>query len=39
VSAIESAGFRVERLDRFPFPEGRGLNPTSPHVLSVATRP
>jgi ubiquinone/menaquinone biosynthesis C-methylase UbiE len=39
VGAIESAGFHVERLDRFRFPERGGLNPTSPHVLGVAVKP
>lgn len=37
--AIEAAGFRIERLDRFRFPEGGCFpSPTAPHVLGVATR-
>ncbi|TKJ20643.1 class I SAM-dependent methyltransferase [Blastococcus sp. CCUG 61487] len=37
-SAIEAAGFGVERMRRFPFPE-RGLTPTRPQILGVAIRP
>jgi ubiquinone/menaquinone biosynthesis C-methylase UbiE len=36
--AIEATGFRIERLDRFRFPEGGLPTPTAPHVLGVATR-
>lgn len=36
VSAIESAGFEIERLGRFRFPETRVFIPASPHVLGIA---
>ena len=36
--AIEAAGFRLERLDRFPFPKSGPPVPTKPHVLGVAVR-
>lgn len=36
--AIESAGFRVDRLERFRLPDVRVALPTSPHVLGTATR-
>jgi ubiquinone/menaquinone biosynthesis C-methylase UbiE len=40
VAAIEAAGFTVERLERFDFPDLRvNLNPTRPHVLGTALRP
>jgi len=38
VAEIEAAGFTLERVERFRFPQGRGLTPTSPHVLGVARR-
>jgi ubiquinone/menaquinone biosynthesis C-methylase UbiE len=38
VAAIEGAGFAIEQLDRFNFPDGRLPSPTSPHVLGVAHR-
>ena len=38
-AAIEKAGFTIERLDRFRFPEGHVPQPTSPHILGVASRP
>ena len=38
-AAIEAAGFVIDRLDRFAFPEGRLPNPSSPHILGTATRP
>ena len=36
--AIERAGFRIERYDRFPFSPSATL-PAAPHVLGVARRP
>lgn len=38
-AAIEAAGFTIEQIDRFRFPESRIPAPTSPHVLGVATKP
>ena len=38
VAAIEAAGFRLERLDRFRFPEAGPTVPTSPHAQGVAVR-
>jgi ubiquinone/menaquinone biosynthesis C-methylase UbiE len=38
-SAIERAGFAIERLDRFRFPDAGIPLPTSPHILGVAARP
>ena len=38
-AAIEAAGFVIDRLDRFAFPETGPPNPSSPHVLGRATRP
>lgn len=37
-AAVVAAGFTVERLERFRFPETRVPMPTSPHVLGVAVR-
>ncbi|RBY87842.1 class I SAM-dependent methyltransferase [Blastococcus sp. TF02A-30] len=37
-AAIAAAGFRVERLERFRFPDGRVPMPTAPQVLGVAVR-
>lgn len=39
LSAIASAGFEIERTERFRFPETRLFVPSSPHVLGVATKP
>jgi ubiquinone/menaquinone biosynthesis C-methylase UbiE len=38
-AAIERAGFRVERSERFAFPPGRMPSPTKPHITGVARRP
>jgi ubiquinone/menaquinone biosynthesis C-methylase UbiE len=38
-AAITAAGFTIERIDRFRFPEGRITLPSSPHILGVASRP
>jgi ubiquinone/menaquinone biosynthesis C-methylase UbiE len=35
--AIEAAGFAIERVDRFRFPDS-AVTPTSPHILGVAMR-
>lgn len=35
VAALERAGFRIERLDRFPFSPG-ALIPPTPHILGLA---
>lgn len=37
-SAIADAGFTIERLDRFRFPDIQLSLPTSPHILGVARR-
>jgi ubiquinone/menaquinone biosynthesis C-methylase UbiE len=37
--AIATAGFAVERLERFRFPETQVPMPTSPNLLGVAVRP
>jgi ubiquinone/menaquinone biosynthesis C-methylase UbiE len=39
VAAIESAGFRVERLERFRFPDGPVPVPTAPQALGTAVLP
>ncbi len=39
VTAIEGAGFEVERVHRFRFPPSRFFFPTSPHALGVARKP
>ena len=39
VSAITGAGFTVERLERFRFPDPGPAMPASPHVLGTAFRP
>lgn len=36
--AIESSGFRIDRVDRFRFPDSGPTTPTSPHVLGVAMK-
>lgn len=37
-SAIENAGFQIQRIDDFRLPETRIPTPTSPHILGVATK-
>jgi ubiquinone/menaquinone biosynthesis C-methylase UbiE len=37
-AAIENAGFSIEELEHFRFPDIRVALPTSPHVLGRATR-
>jgi ubiquinone/menaquinone biosynthesis C-methylase UbiE len=37
-AAIEDAGFTIEQLERFRFPDGRLSLPTSPHILGIARR-
>jgi ubiquinone/menaquinone biosynthesis C-methylase UbiE len=39
LGAIRAAGFEVERVERFRFPEAKVGSPTSPHVLGAARRP
>jgi ubiquinone/menaquinone biosynthesis C-methylase UbiE len=39
VAAIESAAFRVERLERFRFPDGPVPVPTAPQALGTAVLP
>jgi len=39
LAAIAAAGFEIERLRRFRFPDGRLPSPTAPHALGVARRP
>jgi ubiquinone/menaquinone biosynthesis C-methylase UbiE len=40
VAAVDSAGFEIERLERFDFPDLRvNLDPTRAHVLGAALRP
>lgn len=39
VAALERAGFWIDRLDRFRFPDRGVVVPTSPHVAGVAIRP
>ncbi len=36
-AAIEGAGFSIESLERFRFPQ-KGFSPTSPHIIGVAVR-
>jgi SAM-dependent methyltransferase len=38
-AAIKGAGFKIERLERFSFPDFALPLPTSPHILGVARRP
>lgn len=38
-AAIADAGFVIERLERYRFPDSRVPNPSSPHILGTATRP
>jgi ubiquinone/menaquinone biosynthesis C-methylase UbiE len=37
-AAISGAGFTIDRLERFEFPESRLPSPTSAHILGSATR-
>jgi SAM-dependent methyltransferase len=37
-AAITSAGFTIDRLEQFAFPESRLPSPTSTHILGTATR-
>ncbi|MFL4989609.1 MAG: class I SAM-dependent methyltransferase [Microvirga sp.] len=39
LAAIEAAGFTVERVARFRWPETQVPQPTSPQILGVAVRP
>jgi len=39
VAAVTAAGFVLDELERFTFPEGARLDPTSPCALGRATRP
>jgi hypothetical protein len=39
VGAVAKAGFTIDRLERFRFPDGIIVTPTSPHILGVALRP
>jgi ubiquinone/menaquinone biosynthesis C-methylase UbiE len=39
LAAIRAAGFEVERVERFRFPEAKLGPPTSPHVIGAARRP
>ena len=39
VGAIEQAGFIVDEVDRFPFPDSRLVLPTSPHALGRGHAP
>ncbi len=36
LAAIEAAGFQIERLERFRFPDTAVAMPTSPHILGAA---
>ena len=38
LAAMEAAGFRIEQLERFRFPDTSVAMPTSPHVLGAAIR-
>lgn len=38
LASIEAAGFEIERLERFRFPDIRVSLPTSPHILGAAIR-
>jgi len=37
-AAVRAAGFTIERLDRFRFPDMRLTLPTSPHLSVIASR-
>jgi ubiquinone/menaquinone biosynthesis C-methylase UbiE len=37
-AAVRAAGFTIERLDRFRFPDTRLTVPTSPHLSAIASR-
>lgn len=36
-ASIETAGFSIERIERFRFPQ-KGFSPTAPHIIGVAVR-
>ena len=38
-TAIAAAGFMIDSIDRFRFPEERITLPSSPHILGMASRP
>jgi ubiquinone/menaquinone biosynthesis C-methylase UbiE len=38
LAAVEGAGFRIERLERFRFPDATPPMPTAPQVLGTAVR-
>jgi ubiquinone/menaquinone biosynthesis C-methylase UbiE len=38
VAAINNAGFTIQTLDRFRFPDMRLPLPTAPHILGIATK-
>ncbi|MFD2078537.1 Methyltransferase domain-containing protein [Actinopolymorpha cephalotaxi] len=38
LAGIEAAGFAVNRVERFRFPDGPLPSPSSPHILGTATR-
>ncbi len=38
-TAIQDAGFSIESIERFSFPQARIPFPTSPHIRGVAARP
>jgi ubiquinone/menaquinone biosynthesis C-methylase UbiE len=38
-TAIEAAGFTIEKIEHLRIPDGRVKLPTSPHILGVARRP
>lgn len=38
-AAIDAAGFRIEGLRRFQFPDGRRRTPASTHIAGTAVRP
>ena len=37
-AAIRAAGFTIERIEHFDFPQGRIRQPASPHITGAATR-
>lgn len=37
-AAVRAAGFDIDRLDRYRFPDVRIPTPTSPHILGIAIR-
>lgn len=38
-TAVKDAGFRIDSIERFRFPESRIPFPTAPHIRGTATRP